>query len=280
MSRRRTALALSACLVAFGQHSLEGAPAQTVYEAGESCCARRARVTPLTTPGVFRIDTPHGTSVAHWPVPPKSTAAQGFFVVNAHDSVFDADGDTTTFIDTLRVPVNGHVRWILRSSIHTITNGRNSADPSTATLFNILVDVAHPTFDTTFTAPDTVDYFCFFHEPLMAGVVIVDPAFGSVGVPEDRPSPLRFLGPPSPNPSRGVVQFEVELDRPGEVEASVFDSRGRRVAIVEQGQIGAGLHRWTWDGRAGAGGPAAAGIYFIRVRALGFTSARPILRLP
>jgi len=63
-----------------------------------------------------------------------------------------------------------------------------------------------------------------------------------------------------PNPSR-VANVKFALPRQAEVDLSVFDLSGRKVATLAKGSLAANLYEYKWNG-AGAG----AGIYFVRLR--------------
>jgi hypothetical protein len=80
------------------------------------------------------------------------------------------------------------------------------------------------------------------------------------------PTDLEFaLSPPSPNPSRNAVRFNLSLPRPGWVDVGVFDAQGRRVRNLLGGILGPGTTRLEWDARTDGGRPAASGAYFVRM---------------
>jgi hypothetical protein len=68
------------------------------------------------------------------------------------------------------------------------------------------------------------------------------------------------------NPSRGPVEFRLELPRTQVVVVDVHDVRGRRVATILNGEVTTGARNVTWNGRGDDGRPVAAGLYFVRVR--------------
>ena len=84
--------------------------------------------------------------------------------------------------------------------------------------------------------------------------------------PAAREAPVAFRGL-GPTPSRGTVRAALELRRPSEVHADVFDVRGRLVRSIRPGTLSAGAHRITWDGRATDGTTAGSGVYWMRLRA-------------
>ena len=90
---------------------------------------------------------------------------------------------------------------------------------------------------------------------------------GAVTAVGDGPQPSARSLQLSANPSRGPLGLRFAMPAAGDAEAEVFDTNGRLVRRVDGGAMGAGDHQITWDGRDGAGNEAAAGVYFIRVRA-------------
>lgn len=71
-----------------------------------------------------------------------------------------------------------------------------------------------------------------------------------------------------PNPFHGSTRFAFTIsDASGsEVDMSVFDVAGRRMATLARGRFDAGTHFVQWDGRGLDGSRARAGMYFVRGR--------------
>ena len=67
-----------------------------------------------------------------------------------------------------------------------------------------------------------------------------------------------------PNPSTGVVSFDVTLPETGAVELTIYDLAGRRVATAASGELTGGRHTITWDAA-----DSPAGVYIARLRADG-----------
>ena len=65
-----------------------------------------------------------------------------------------------------------------------------------------------------------------------------------------------------------------------EVSLTVYDVLGRRVRQVWDGPLGAGTHRFTWDGRDAAGKGVAAGMYIYQVEVDGRVEAKKTTKLP
>ena len=92
---------------------------------------------------------------------------------------------------------------------------------------------------------------------------------GTVGVERGGAAIARApaLSSPSPNPSRGDVQFSIETFESGAIALDVLDIAGRRVRHAVVAAAGPGHSTWVWDGRDDAGRLTAPGAY--RVRASG-----------
>jgi len=67
-----------------------------------------------------------------------------------------------------------------------------------------------------------------------------------------------------PNPGLGSVTVRFRLEAAGHVRLSLYDLRGRRVAVPVDVEYAAGDHAVPWDGAG-----AASGRYFVRLEALG-----------
>jgi subtilisin family serine protease len=89
----------------------------------------------------------------------------------------------------------------------------------------------------------------------------------SVDIPQDP-----YLGAPYPNPAMDAAYVELRLNEPAFVSANIYDMTGRRVAILSNSQLPAGLHSLTWDVSR-----APAGVYFVSVTAGGFRAGHPLV---
>ncbi len=237
-------------------------------------CAGMAQVTPVPgAPEWFRIRTAHGETIARTP-PVRAAASRtgALFTINALDGTWDADNNPATVQDTLIVPIGSTVRWHLVTGLHTATSGHDSGDLNAGKAFDVFLQPSTPNFDSTFTAPTTVYFFCYFHEPVMAGALIVRQ---NADVPGAGPSPYaEFSRPPSPNPARGAVSFAVTLPHEQMVDLAIVDVAGRRVGALVHDRLAAGEHAFTWDGRTSAGARAATGQYHVVFRAGGTVQSR------
>jgi hypothetical protein len=87
------------------------------------------------------------------------------------------------------------------------------------------------------------------------------------------------LEAPSPNPLRVASALRFALPAATDVDLSVFDAAGRRVATLHRGTLPAGRHEVAWDGRGDTGAPVGAGVYFVRLVAGSAATSRRLLRL-
>ena len=89
------------------------------------------------------------------------------------------------------------------------------------------------------------------------------------------------LGDSYPNPFNPAVVLPLELATDAaEVSLRVYDVLGRRVRQVWQGPLGAGRHRFVWDGRDEQGKEVAAGVYLYQVEIDGRGEAKKTTKLP
>jgi len=80
----------------------------------------------------------------------------------------------------------------------------------------------------------------------------------------------------SPNPSPGTVRINYALPTPAPVRISIHDIQGREVALLAHGEGAPGVHQATWSGGTDRG-PAAAGVYYVRMVAAGRTFTKRLV---
>ena len=83
---------------------------------------------------------------------------------------------------------------------------------------------------------------------------------GNEGSPTETAPTVLALGAPHPNPTRGGVRVGFELPESSSVRVSVVDALGREVAVLADGEWGAGRHEATL-----AAGRLAPGVYVVRL---------------
>ncbi len=89
------------------------------------------------------------------------------------------------------------------------------------------------------------------------------------------------LGDSYPNPFNPTVVLPLDLAKDAaRVSLRVYDVLGRRVRQVWQGPLGAGSHRFVWNGRDEAGKVVAAGVYIYQVEVDGSVETKKMTKLP
>ncbi|HPF69602.1 MAG TPA: FlgD immunoglobulin-like domain containing protein [Candidatus Krumholzibacteria bacterium] len=213
--------------------SVGGAPAWSVYFVR----------TRTSVPGVF-FDSPpdSGQSVDNLrPAPPT-----GFLVGAAPGGGIDLQWHA--YAD----PDFAHFR-VYRSAV-------DGAEPSPAALVHVTTSTSwhDDTPGTWFYDLTVVDLAG--RESLPADVVSAVPGDGGAG--RDL-----VLGPAVPNPAnpRSVVRFRVPAGG-ADVQVTVYDARGRRVARLHDGWLAEGDHALPWDGRDDRGRSVPSGVYAVRLQ--------------
>ncbi|TPW09450.1 MAG: OB-fold nucleic acid binding domain-containing protein [bacterium] len=85
------------------------------------------------------------------------------------------------------------------------------------------------------------------------------------------------LDGPMPNPVREACRFLVGMPEAGFVELVLFAVSGSMMRRLWSGPMNTGSHPIDWDGRDEAGLPAASGVYFARLVALGSRMVRRLV---
>jgi hypothetical protein len=114
-----------------------------------------------------------------------------------------------------------------------------------------------PSINTDLTDDLGLTYELFVDIGWFPQVTAVEPAEGDLSF---------SLGP---NPSREGGTLRFGLGTGSDVDVTIFDVAGRRIARLARGPMPAGPHALSWSRRDEAGQRAPAGIYLVRLRAGG-----------
>ncbi len=118
------------------------------------------------------------------------------------------------------------------------------------------------------------DYFYRISGSAGGGTVVL-------GTIHTRTEPAVFaLSSITPSPTRGkATRIAYALPRASNVRISVCDIQGREVAVVERGARNAGRHEVVWSNES-ADHPLPAGLYFVRLEAMGMRSIKRVILAP
>lgn len=90
--------------------------------------------------------------------------------------------------------------------------------------------------------------------------------------------PAFLLESVSPNPFSSSVTLDFSVAKAGDrFTLSIYDLRGRRVAILLNSSLASGTHSVVWDGRDDRGSLLPSGMYFARLQNGSRSSARKLL---
>jgi hypothetical protein len=89
------------------------------------------------------------------------------------------------------------------------------------------------------------------------------------GCPDSSPAPGAARLSWSANPTRGDLAIRFSMRETGPARLWLVDAAGRLVRVLHDGYLEAGPQAFHWDGRDGAGRPAAAGVHYLSLRTAG-----------
>ena len=122
-------------------------------------------------------------------------------------------------------------------------------------------------------------------DPISGGVHLLKSSLSEQPTAVQTPTIVRpaqhRLGDSYPNPFNPAVVIPLDLATDAtQVSLTVYDVLGRRVRQLWDGSLGAGSHRFVWDGRDEAGKGVAAGVYIYEVEVDGRVEAKKTTKLP
>lgn len=100
------------------------------------------------------------------------------------------------------------------------------------------------------------------------------PALSSVA--EDIPTASAFALENYPNPFNPHTTIRFSLETSGLAQVDIFDVAGRRIVRLHSGELSAGRHQFSWNGRSVDGYSCPSGLYLAKVQALGKTESLPM----
>jgi hypothetical protein len=104
-------------------------------------------------------------------------------------------------------------------------------------------------------------------------------ADNTAGVPGSA-DPVAFaIRESRPNPFGASTTIAFDIPRPAHVTLEVIDIEGRVVATLVDETRDTGRYSAAWDGRVASGANAGPGVYFVRMKAGGFSATRKVMLL-
>jgi hypothetical protein len=95
------------------------------------------------------------------------------------------------------------------------------------------------------------------------------------GIRDTKDLPTVFaLGQSQPNPFDAGTVIKFDVPKPGALSIKIYDAEGRLVKLLAQGTAEPGRYSVTWAGDDQGGNPASPGIYFVKMKAAGFSATR------
>ncbi|RKY54638.1 MAG: hypothetical protein DRP89_04755 [Candidatus Neomarinimicrobiota bacterium] len=74
------------------------------------------------------------------------------------------------------------------------------------------------------------------------------------------------IAPAFPNPFNRSVTVMIDLPKRADVDLSVYDITGRKVANIFRGEKDKGKYRFSWNGQSSSGKSVSSGIYFLKLK--------------
>jgi flagellar hook assembly protein FlgD len=81
----------------------------------------------------------------------------------------------------------------------------------------------------------------------------------------------------TPNPWSGGTEIRYDVASDTRVSIRIYSPTGRFIKSVVDRRMDPGQHSAVWDGKSASGNQVAAGIYFYKMEAGGFTATRKML---
>jgi len=103
---------------------------------------------------------------------------------------------------------------------------------------------------------------------ILNDVIDADVFFDPTSVGDNtQPLPVQTsLAQNFPNPFNAQTMIAFDISGPGEVDLSVYNIVGQKVATLASGSYRVGSYNVIWNGRDSAGNPTASGIYYYRLK--------------
>ena len=183
--------------------------------------------------------------------------------------VYEADllaGETYYMELEIRSPADVDLRFVVFPSdpgeTYSVFDGTFSGsvrDSLESLMFTPAASGRHPVVVYRISGPDVGSDLQYDLRWSKSGIVAVEP-------PSNETFKFAFSGV-HPNPVVHNARVDFTLPQSQQVRIELYDIRGRRVKTLADTKLEAGPHRMLWSGDLDGGGQAAAGVYWVRLRA-------------
>jgi hypothetical protein len=110
-------------------------------------------------------------------------------------------------------------------------------------------------------------------------IAVYDPAFSSLeSVDEYIPTGIQLFQN-YPNPFNPQTSIKLQLPIRSVIGLDILNIRGQVVLNIFDGELGAGIHNLSWNGRDKLGNQVSSGLYFYRLKAPGLEETKSMMYL-
>ncbi len=80
-----------------------------------------------------------------------------------------------------------------------------------------------------------------------------------------------------PNPFNPTTTIDLSIVKSGKVKVDIYNVRGQKVSTLLNGELSAGNHKLTWNGKNDLGNTVTSGVYFLKMQTGNQESVRKLL---
>ncbi len=194
------------------------------------------------------------------------------------------DPETSTYHDTAPIPVlhNSHSSTISSGDFSVTVTDSSSKSPVKGALVAAYYSDTDKLLDSGYTDSTGTVKLNIPSIPGSKQVTItstahnMSPAFTyanpTVGIEETTMQPITelFLDAPKPNPVFTSASITFGVPAASTVTIRVYDISGRSVAVLQPGELEAGVRTISWNGTDGDGAPVPDGVYVMKLEVPGY----------
>ena len=110
-------------------------------------------------------------------------------------------------------------------------------------------------------------------------IAVYDPEFSSLGNAENFIPADIHLFQNFPNPFNPQTVIKFQLPQRTAIRLEILNLQGQVVLDIFKGELGAGIHSLSWNGKDRLGNQVSSGVYFYRLKAPGFEQTKSMMFL-